>query len=373
MTIDEMNEKFPLITYKEWKASRAAEGLPTEGGIAMDEVAKSRPASVRDADGAIETAGSARPSHEDESKTLAETSVQHKENSAPSVYVSPPSSPEPAEHSASAAATEFTPISPAKLSLSEERPVTSQSKAPTTTVSTENVDRVQTTDTDAADELEDEDKQIEDAAPVDQHDSGDVCSICLEVIEDQHQVRGLSCGHAFHADCVDPWFTVRRAMCPLCKHDYYVPKPRPEGEAAAEAERLARLRARPAPPQYAFMAGRGAVIRPFRPRLAAGRFMTIVYRDDDPRPGYNGPPPRAPGQEVPFDASNPDAQAAQQGSWWSRVSAFGSFRPTGPGAPSMPGRFRRGRNNDTTTATTGTEMGPAPAETTPAQLEAGRS
>jgi hypothetical protein len=41
-------------------------------------------------------------------------------------------------------------------------------------------------------------------------------------------VRGLACGHAFHAVCLDPWLTTRRACCPLCKADYYTPKPRPQ-------------------------------------------------------------------------------------------------------------------------------------------------
>ncbi|GEQ70519.1 hypothetical protein JCM33374_g4197 [Metschnikowia sp. JCM 33374] len=51
-------------------------------------------------------------------------------------------------------------------------------------------------------------------------DSGS-CSICLEVYESDDIVRGLICGHVFHADCVDPWLTRRRACCPICKRDYY--------------------------------------------------------------------------------------------------------------------------------------------------------
>ncbi|OBA21269.1 hypothetical protein METBIDRAFT_41364 [Metschnikowia bicuspidata var. bicuspidata NRRL YB-4993] len=51
-------------------------------------------------------------------------------------------------------------------------------------------------------------------------DSGS-CSICLEVYELDDVVRGLICGHVYHADCVDPWLTRRRACCPICKRDYY--------------------------------------------------------------------------------------------------------------------------------------------------------
>lgn len=51
-------------------------------------------------------------------------------------------------------------------------------------------------------------------------DSGS-CAICLESYEDEEIVRGLVCGHVFHAECVDPWLTRRRACCPICKRDYY--------------------------------------------------------------------------------------------------------------------------------------------------------
>src|ERR1700758_2292932 len=42
MTIEEVNEKFPLIKYKTWRSNRAEEGLPTAGGINTS----SRPASL---------------------------------------------------------------------------------------------------------------------------------------------------------------------------------------------------------------------------------------------------------------------------------------------------------------------------------------
>jgi hypothetical protein len=61
----------------------------------------------------------------------------------------------------------------------------------------------------------------------------------LDIIEDDDDIRGLACGHAFHASCVDPWLTSRRACCPLCKADYYVPKPRPqpaEGPSASDRQ-----------------------------------------------------------------------------------------------------------------------------------------
>lgn len=51
---------------------------------------------------------------------------------------------------------------------------------------------------------------------------GDLCAICIDSLEPNNDVRSLSCHHVFHSDCVTPWLTTRRAICPLCKADYYV-------------------------------------------------------------------------------------------------------------------------------------------------------
>src|SRR5271169_823164 len=48
MTMDEVNERFPLTKYKTWVAARASEGLPTAGGVT---VSAGRAASLRDAEG----------------------------------------------------------------------------------------------------------------------------------------------------------------------------------------------------------------------------------------------------------------------------------------------------------------------------------
>lgn len=57
------------------------------------------------------------------------------------------------------------------------------------------------------------------------------CAICLETLENDELVRGLVCGHVFHANCLDPWLTKRRACCPMCKRDYYYK----EGDDGASA------------------------------------------------------------------------------------------------------------------------------------------
>jgi hypothetical protein len=64
--------------------------------------------------------------------------------------------------------------------------------------------------------------------------NADTCAICLEAMEDEEKVRVLTCGHSFHADCLDPWLTTRRAYCPLCKFDFYVPKPEEDGAVDSE-------------------------------------------------------------------------------------------------------------------------------------------
>ena len=60
-----------------------------------------------------------------------------------------------------------------------------------------------------------------DDIPKELHYTSGTCAICLEVIEDDEIVRGLVCGHVFHADCLDTWLIKRRACCPMCKRDYY--------------------------------------------------------------------------------------------------------------------------------------------------------
>lgn len=250
MTIDEVNEKFPLTKYKTWRSNRAEEGLPTAGGINPNSQSRpqSRPQSIREF-----PRESKETNHEEVAQLDAATPANEKqpEHGAPEIVEE--------------VATREQPSSP--------RPKTAQSStAPNTPVQ-----KVETND----EEGEDED-QIQTAVPAEQlPDPGDTCAICIDTIEDDDDVRGLHCGHAFHASCVDPWLTSRRACCPLCKADYYVPKPRPEGAEAEDARRRGlRVDGQPAPPQFAFM-GNGR-----RPTLILpGRFMSIGY-DQNSRHGF---------------------------------------------------------------------------------------
>lgn len=208
MTMDEVNDKFPMMKYKTWVSQRAREGLPTSGGVE----APSRPNSVHNAEGAI-------PDLAVKERTSAEV--------------------RPVEEAASTA----TKIEPAKETIAKQ----DGDEKDTTVVVGEtsedgpvkpihNLKRTTTEEEEDEDDDEDDDEHITAAVPPELlNTSGDTCAICIDTLEDDDDVRGLTCGHTFHAVCVDPWLTSRRACCPLCKADYYIPKPRPnpEGDAAA--------------------------------------------------------------------------------------------------------------------------------------------
>lgn len=197
MTIDEVNEKFPMMKYKSWVLSRAQEGLPTRGGISQP---PSRAGSLRNSDGIV----ALNKEHE--------LNEDRPETAGDSITSSPSHDEATAQHTEKAAAA-------ADLE-GEHRRATDATASGTTQ------DSHDTAGSD--DEHDDEDDHIHDALPPEAlESSGDTCAICIDTLEDDDDVRGLTCGHAFHAVCLDPWLTSRRACCPLCKADYYTPKPRP--------------------------------------------------------------------------------------------------------------------------------------------------
>lgn len=255
MTIDEVNEKFPLTKYKAWRSTQAEKGLPTAGGIASDST--SRPASIREV---------SRESS-DESK--------HGELAATQLLTNTADESKPKEQHGKPEEVDTSDAQP-----SSPRPKTATSTAPDTPIQK----------TTSAGDEDEEDDHIQTAVPAEQlPDPGDTCAICIDTLEDDDDVRGLVCGHAFHASCVDPWLTSRRACCPLCKADYYVPKPRPDGQQEGQNNGQSL----PTSPQFAFMGGH----RERRPTMVLpGRFMSIVYDDRD-RYGF----PRVVRDETPAE------------------------------------------------------------------------
>jgi hypothetical protein len=331
MTIDEVNERFPITKYKAWVSSRADQGLSTEGGVAMP---SSRPTSVRDATGAL-AAVSPRPSEDskDAPVVTAPTSPARNETVIPGA--------DAAAEVKTDQATQAAPVPAASTGVPLQH-----SKTNTSTVN------------DRAQEEVEEDEQIQMAVPTEMlQNPGDSCAICIDTLEDDDDVRGLTCGHAFHASCVDPWLTSRRACCPLCKADYYVPKPRPEGEVAAEAERLnsrpTEQNLAPPPPVFGLLGGRFRSRVPERgppvqPVQHQSRFPRMPFARRAMNNEADVPP-----QQRSVDAAQPvvDGETSPENqqsgsSWRSRLPTFGRSRRTGAEASSVanptPGQLEAG-------------------------------
>jgi hypothetical protein len=334
MSMDEVNDKFPLTKYKQWKSSRETNGLSTNGGIAT--APQSRAPSMKDVEGVI-------PAHDESSSRPGTALSMARDDHAAANSSTQPQIASPRTSMSPAEATE-TPVNKSALQDGEEEkvPIAKMETVDTTGKDVTPVHRDE-------DESDDEDDPIRTAAaPEMLAEPGDTCAICLDTLEDDDDIRGLTCGHAFHASCVDPWLTSRRACCPLCKADYYVPKPRPEGEAADQAGMGRRpghgLRS-PTAPQTVWTTTRG---NPF------SRSRVVIVAN----PGAQPQGQRAdrfgrlsrPSRQSRTETSEAPAQNSNSG-WRSRLQN----RPQGPAFSSW---FGRGNNT------------PQP---TPAQLEAGTS
>lgn len=336
MTIDEVNEKFPMMKYKSWVASRAQEGLPTRGGISQP---PSRANSIRDADGIIPVSKE------------RESTEERPASGGASITRSPTHEEPTTEHTEKVAAT----------TDANSKPRSTEEAAGATTTAP---DRTASPDSD--DEHYDSD-QIHDALPPEMLEtSGDTCAICIDTLEDDDDVRGLACGHAFHAVCLDPWLTSRRACCPLCKADYYTPKPRPPQTEGAHGPEMGPTVSINQDPRTANMPNRPGIVWVFHPRR--GRFALPSFRHGSNSSSNNRAPtsPRTPGTPRrgqhtgfisraataartarPAPATNNTPEAAESGGFFSniRMPRF-----------NLPGRS--GQSNSTT-------------EVTPSNLESG--
>jgi hypothetical protein len=326
MSMDEVNERFPLVKYKVWRSSRANEGLPTEGGISAP---NSRPQSLKG-----ETHGSSPNVGIHDLPTASQTKGHYRVDSTTSQSSSPP------QH----------------VEMSMVQPQGSDSHYA-------EVKKEYEHDSLEADD-EDMDNHISTAVPTEMlPNPGDSCAICLDMIEDDDDIRGLTCGHAFHASCVDPWLTSRRACCPLCKADYYIPKPRPERSEPSEnpdrsgrgqSTRITVLNA----PEPVFIGGR---VNPFRTRRIAPRQSTsspsrLTTQFSLPHFGRQR-------NNHTEGSSDPAQERPGHRSWVSRFPSVRSLR--------LP-MFSSSRRSTPTEAGTQNATGPrSQEERTPSQLEAG--
>lgn len=215
MTMDEVNEKFPMMKYKTWVIERAREGLPTAGGV---DPSASRPTSIHNVEAVSALAAAKERPSTDEAQTASKTD----EPAVAATEVKAHEKPDETEKE--------------KLVKGADSIESAGQTSTAAPIKPTEVQRVESHESHEDDD-EDDDEHINAALPPECLAApGDSCAICIDTLEDDDDIRGLTCGHAFHAVCVDPWLTSRRACCPLCKADYYTPKPRPNQDADATAQ-----------------------------------------------------------------------------------------------------------------------------------------
>ncbi|KAL1140071.1 hypothetical protein AAG570_000003 [Ranatra chinensis] len=52
-------------------------------------------------------------------------------------------------------------------------------------------------------------------------DPYETCAVCLEDFVEGEKLRILLCSHAYHCNCIDPWLTRGRRVCPMCKRKVF--------------------------------------------------------------------------------------------------------------------------------------------------------
>ncbi|KAK3902620.1 hypothetical protein C8A05DRAFT_43988 [Staphylotrichum tortipilum] len=344
MPIDEVNEKFPMVKYKTWVSSRAQEGLPTRGGVTAP---TSRPNSIRDADGIAQDLAPKERMSTDERPTTsaAPVTTPTKPESETASKAVPQSEEKPEVHSPQHAPKEST---SSTVGGAPRASVESHRDAEGA-MAQKHMSQISHDD-------EEEDEHIDAALPPEcMGTSGDTCAICIDTLEDDDDVRGLTCGHAFHAACIDPWLTTRRACCPLCKTDYYTPKPRPPPPEGAADGTTGVVQVN----LSSNSRSNDRINLPSRPRQA----LFIFGRIDQTNQRADGRSRMrdARGQQQPRTSPSPPAPASPAEAPSGGGNFFSGLRNAWPGF-----RVARTQSNEA-----GSDAAAAATTTTPSQLEAG--
>jgi hypothetical protein len=215
MTMDDVNAQFPLQSYKAWRANRERAGLSTEGGmqavdpetaqVARQEMQQEKAILTTDEMTDVELPTGAQLASEQQQleTSKARKSMQRGDTYAGDTIYEVGSSQIPTGAASSNDKAD-------KHIDVDEADIAEAGIAGTST----QADSVSPAPGPAAAEIV----------------AGDTCAICIDTLEDDDDIRGLTCGHAFHAACVDQWLTTRRAICPLCKKDFWVRKTPTTGE-----------------------------------------------------------------------------------------------------------------------------------------------
>ena len=341
MSMDEVNERFPLIKYKTWRSTREAEGLPAAGGVTAP---PSRAPSIMGDNGGKTPAPREMPASVEPHDAVS--SADHGETRALDESQSPGADrPNSTAHS-----------SPEKHSAEDQSTAVEAEEESTPNRGAQR---------DALDDDADEEDPIGVAAPPDMLAvPGDACAICLDTLDDDDDVRGLTCGHAFHAACVDPWLTGRRACCPLCKADYYIPKTRTDADPTGDGNgRRTGLRMNmPQHPPQLWIGARGGLATV----LLAAESHNNRNAEMGSSPAGGRQPPRWPrrltGRPQPPEQeheADPQGLAPQQNATWrARLPSMPTMRLPSTPAMRLPRLPRRNQSSPD-------------AASTPSALEAG--